>query len=478
MSNKRPQTKPDVYLDIATYKLNGCLNEANAKEVIKRIENHMSILRSMRIKGLLISFEGVAKIEKVAFILITDSLSNLYVRLRIMVGFCGYSSSIYPILRNLIKNSPLGLYKSPEIMSLAIGSSNIHRNSSILVHAEDLSERQFIASTLLSNNYFVIMALSKDDFKKKITDKNRYNKIIADSYFSNTHDDVIITFDEKTFTYKFQGTLDKTLKKKINIDNFLYRLTIGYNVLVFDFTNIYNIDLDATKYLMELENIAKPYSPLVCCIGFEKSKIDLNSLAVLEKSSFWLFDNFEHIYEDQEVIQMIENTKPQYSSGLTKKLLELSPHFLAASMQTLDIYEILDIKKTPAKQVSTVQLYRLNPKYITHIIFSGDFNGELIFFFSKGSVETILKNILIDYRGYQEEDYLDTMSEFVNSITGTLKSNIRKKDLCIQFTLPYSTTKLDDILHENLAQTFILNKFSSQSGSFNVALSAPIDIDA
>ena len=75
---------------------------------------------------------------------------------------------------------------------------------------------------------------SRDDFKKKLEDQSRYNHVVHNSYFSNIHDDVIINFDEKTFMYNFQGTLDGTLSKRINIDHFRYRISIGYHVVVFD----------------------------------------------------------------------------------------------------------------------------------------------------------------------------------------------------------------------------------------------------
>lgn len=478
MAKVKIERKPDIQLNIATYKLNGQLTQENAKEVINRIDGHLSILRGMHIDGLLLSLEGVTKVDKYSILEIIKSFSSFYVRLRVMVGFCDYPSSMYPILRKSIVSTPLGLYKSIDIMALAIGTSNINRNASILIYAESVEERQLIASTLISNEYFVIMALSLDDFKKKYEDKSRYNRLVYNSYFSNIHDDVIISFDEKTFIYSFQGTLDGTLNKRINIDNFKYRLSIGYTIVVFDFTSIYNLNIAATHFLIELENIAKEYNALVCCIGLVNRNIEVNALSVLEKSSLWLFDDLEQIYEDEEVIQLLSTKKQQFHSGISKKLLELSPHFVAASMQALDIYEIPNMKKEPSKQANAKNLYELKPFIMTHISFNGDFEGEFTFLFSKEIVRIFIKQLFVDVYNYKKEDYLDAMCEFVNALSGKLKSNLRKKNLCIQFGLPYSSTTLDDVLHEEIDHKFILTNFISGDSNYHVALSSPIDPEA
>lgn len=477
MAKAKIQRKPDIELNIATYRLNGQLNQANTQELLSRIDGHLSILRGMHIDGLLLSFEGITQIDKYALEEIIKSFSSFYVRLRTMVGFCDYTASLYPILRKLMKQTPLGLYKSVEIMALAVGTSNINRNASILIYAEDISERQLIASTLISNEYFVIMALSLDDFKKKIKDKSRYDRIVYNSYFSNIHDDVIIHYDEKAFIYCFQGTLDKTLNKRINIDNYKYRLSNGYTVVIFDFTNIYNLNIAAAHFLIELEKIAKEYFALICCIGLTERKVEVNSFSVLEKSSLWLYDDIEQIYDDKDVIEVLSNKKQHYYSGISKKLLELSPHFVAASMQALAIYEIPNVSKEPSKQSDIKTLYNLKPFIMTHIAFNGDYEGELTFLFSKEIVKIFIKQFFIEGESYKKEDYLDAMSEFVNALTGRLKSNLRKRNMCIQFSLPYSSAKLDDVMHIGLDQKFILTNFLSDKSNYHVSLCSPIDID-
>ena len=476
MNKKVHQRKPDIQSDIAIYKINGEFNENNAKELIVRVETHLPILRGMNLEGLLFSFEDINKIDQIALKLILDNFRLFYVQLKIMVGFCNYATSLYPILRKIINNTPLGLYKNVNIMALAIGSSNVHRNSSILIYAQDLAERQHIASSLISNEYFVIMALSKEDFNKKYKDKSRYNHTVTNSYFSNIHDDLIITFDERAFIYKFQGALNASIKNLINIEHFKYRLSSGYIVIVFDFTNIYNLNVAAATYLVSLEKIAKDYNALICCIGLMKNKMEQNAIPILEKSSLLLFDNIEQIYEDEEIIGILKTYIPHYNTKIPKKLLELSSSFSTTSVQVLDIYEISGFTKCSPKKANSKILYALNTQIYTHISFNGDYEGEFIFSFSKNNMNTIISHILVDDIKNSQEDCLDIMSEFVNSITGKLKSNLQKRNLCIQFSLPYATTNLDDIIYKDLDQEYILTEFKTDYSSFYVALCAPINI--
>lgn len=475
MSLVNRQTRPDIQLNIATYKLNGQLDCSGADELIKRVDNHLSILRGMRIEGVLLSFKGITKIDKESLFKVIKYFSMFHVKLRCVIGFCDYSSKIYPVLKQLVKSSPLGLYKNMDVMALAIGTSNASVHTSVLVYSDNVDERQAIASTLISNNYFVIMAVTAKDFEKKSSDKDRFDRFISDSYFSNIHEDVTISFEKNIFSYEFQGTLDNTISKRVNIDDFQYRLSLGYTVIVLDFTNIYHMNLRAAYFILELLKIAEPYNVLTCCVELNSEKIDNNALGILDKCPIWIFDTHAQVYEDPEVIAKISSILPSYSTGISKELLAFIPLFITASMQSLEIYEIPKSAKGSPKQVKVNALYAIKPTIISHITFSGDFEGELFFLYTKPSVNTLIKHILVDFDDYVIEDYLDAMTEFVNSVTGKLKSNIRKNYKCIQFGLPQSSTLIQDFISDDTEQSFILTKFQCNENDYYVALSSPVE---
>lgn len=474
MSITKNQLKPDIHLNIATYHIYGEMNSSSVDELLNRIENHLYILRGMHIQGLLFSFQNVTKIDKNALRDLIDGFGVFHVKMRSRIGFTDYSDKMYKALRMLIISTPLGLYRNVEIMSLAVGTSNISSDAGVLVYSDNVDERQLIASTLIGNDYFVVMAISNKDLLHKAKNRERYDRIVHNSYFSNIHEDVAISFTNNIFIYEFQGTLDGTLSSRIDIDDFRYRLSLGYTVIVFDFTSIYHMNLKAAYFLIELEQIASSYDALVCCIGLSEHKLDPNASSTLDKGKIWIFDDLSHVAEDEEVIQKTEARLPRYSTGISKKLLELTPFFLSSSIQTLNLYELKNPQKSAPKQVGMRELISIKPIVVTHISFSGDFEGEFFFLFRKESAKTLVDNILYGVDKYTIEDFLDAMSEFVNALTGKLKSNLRKKNKCIQFDLPYSATSLDEFLDRNSEQTFILSSFEHDEQRYYAALSSPI----
>ena len=150
------------------------------------------------------------------------------------------------------------------------------------------------------------------------------------------------------------------------------------------------------------------------------------------------------------------------------------PHLIAASVQSLDIYEIPNPGKSPSQQIKLSDLAKLKPMITTHISFHGDFEGELIFLFAQESTETLITHILGDFENSSGEDLLDAMTEFVNSVSGRLKSNLRKKHKCVNFNLPHSTAVLDDIISHQSEQNAVLTSFKCNEHPYYCALTSNI----
>lgn len=470
------QTKPDIKLNIATYTLNhSSFNLKSVTAVVARIEQHLHILRGMHIEGLLFSFKGVDAIDKDAMQHLVKAFNLFHAKLRAFAGFCDYSPKQFTVLQLFIKNTPLALFKDAATMALAIGTSNVHSYASILVHSDDVDDRQSIASTLISNHYFVIMAISKQDFQAKLAHKERFDRIVTNSYFGNMHEDVGIKFEHDIFIYEFKGALNADLSKRINLKDFEYRLSLGYKVFVFDLTRIYHMDLRAAYLLLEMDKMAKPKGAQICLVDINRDKIDSNALAVLQKSDLWIFDLLEDVYEDEEIVEMTQKRPNLVEPGISKELMGIVPHLIAASVQSLEIYEIPNPDKSPSKQVKLKELCKLKPMIATHISFHGDFEGELIFLFAQKSTETLIEHILGDFENSSGEDLLDAMTEFVNSVSGRLKSNLRKKHKCVNFTLPHSTAVLDDLVQGSEEYSSILTSFKCNGHPYYCALTSTID---
>jgi CheY-specific phosphatase CheX len=153
----------------------------------------------------------------------------------------------------------------------------------------------------------------------------------------------------------------------------------------------------------------------------------------------------------------------------------MAPHLIASGIQTLELYEFKSIDKSPSKQIKLKDIVPLKPTICTGISFDGDYDGDYIFIFNQGITELLLENILGGLDGVEGEDLLDAMSEFTNSVTGKLKTNLHKRDKCIHFNLPRSTAVLSDLVpHDAMEKPAILMTFSCMGEEFYIALTSPL----
>ena len=467
--------KPDVQRNIAVYAIDKDVTVTKVERLASRIEQHLHILRGLEIKGFLISLEGVQNLDKPSIEALVNALVLFHVRLRVVAGFCNYSAKIFNILIPFIKKTPLALFKTQEVMALAIGTSGVYSHATLLVHADDIDNRQAIASTLISNNYFVVMASSIDDVKAKLVDKDKYERVIINSYFGFMHENASVSFNQGIFVYEFRGDLNVDLSKRVSLQDFEYRLSIGHKIFIFDLTKIYHMDMRAAYLFMEMEELAVSAKAQIGLVNLDRNKIDNNALAVLQKSTFWIFDSIEEAFEDEEIIEMAQQRREVFSDGMSNDTIKMAPQLIAATMQTLDVYEFKDSTKSPSKQITLQDLGMLKPTICTGISFDGDYDGEFIFIFTQGVSEILIENILGSFDDAEGEDFLDAMSEFVNSVAGKLKSNIRRRERCIHFGLPHSTALLSDLITPAYAEkSAILMTFSCMGKEFYIALTSPI----
>ena len=375
-----------------------------------------------------------------------------------------------------VLKTPLALFRTHEIMALAIGTSGVYSHATILAYADDLEDRQSIASTLISNSYFVIVASSMDDVRTKMKDKSRYEAVVTHSYFGFMNENASIVFDRGAYVYEFRGDLNSDIANSLKVDDFKHRLSIGHKVFVFDLTRIYHMDMKASLLFIDLEKLASDANAQICLVDINRSKIDNNAYEILIKSAFWIFDTLDEVFEDEDIIEFTEKRKNMLIAGLSKDTIGIAPQLIAAGVQTLEIYEFKNVKKRPSKQIALRDLATFKPTICTAISFDGDVDGELIFIFKQGISELLIEQIL---GGFDDdahgEDFLDAMSEFVNSVSGKLKANLHKKERCIHFGLPRSTAVLTDLVPvDSSNKPAVMMTFSCDEQEFYVALTSPI----
>ena len=474
MSQTANSIKPDIQLNIATYEMPEKISPAAVDRLILRIEQHLQILRGMHVEGLLFSFKGIDKIDKLSLAKLIKHFNIFHSKLRAFAGFCDYSPALYKVLLPFVKGSPLGLFRTRDIMSLAVGTCALPTFSTLLVFSDDADDRQAIASTLISNDYFVVLAISRQDFQQKAQQKERFDRIVSHSYFGNMHEDVVVKFEDNIFYYEFKGALNVDISNHLKLNDFKYRLSLGYKIFIFDLARVFHMDLRAAYYILEMDQLAQPYGAKICLVDLNPDAIDTNAKAVMEKSRLWVYDELQDALDDNDLTKLLQVPMSPSEKGISKNLLALAPHVIAANMQSLEVYEIKNPSKSPSKQLTLQQLDLLKPMIVTQVSFHGDYEGELLFLFAQNSTEVLINHILGDLEGFEGEDFLDAMTEFVNSVTGTLKSNLRKNQKCIQFSLPQSTALLSDVAPTTSQQSVVLTNFKCEGYPYYVALTYKI----
>lgn len=467
-------TKPDIKYNVAVYNCTK-FTKKDVTQLTERVEQHLPILRGMHVKGIAFSLKGVEKVDKEALEIVLEKFKLYHVKLNAMAGLIDYPPKIFPVLELFVRDSPLGLFRTVDVMALALGTSNIGNYASILVHTDNIDNRQTIASTLISNNYFAVMATSKEDLKARLAQKDKFGAIITHSFFGNIFETFEVTFHNNIYTYELKGALKGNIKDRLNVEDFKYRLSLKYRVFVLDFAKVYYMDATVAHLIMELDALALEHDAHICVINLDTDKIERNALSVLQNSKLWVYENMDDVITDDDITPLIKRTKTTYPyDGIPKRMLSFIPKLIGSTMRTMDIYTINDASKTPSKQTVLSELINLKPTIVTHIEFKGDAEGDMIFLFAQGSTEVLLEHILGTTMEAEGEDFLDAMSEFVNSVTGTLKSALKKEYQCIQFSLPKSTPLLSDVCNESSKQIAVLTGFECKEQPFYIAITYPI----
>ena len=464
-----PQYKPDIKFNIANYNYPDISNHADILELINRITGHISILRTLHIKGIMISFKYVRKVDKASLEVLIQELANLHVRSGINIGLGDYSHTFFPILLELIKSTSISLYKTLTIMSLAVGTSS--KYSSVLMYIEDKEESKSIASFLINNHYFVIVAPSLEVMKHKLQyHRDLFDHVLIESHFGALPQEVTVNFNGGIFTYTFQGRLDQHLKTTIDTKIFKERLIMGFKVFIFDMANIINMDMHAAYILVEMLQLAQKYDTTICLVGLNKESIDNNAYSIMEKNPFWNFKgDISDIHNDPDIKEDIahQHTRLQ-SMGISKRIIELMPQFIKATKQILECLDIKDVH-IHTQQCHAEKRAHITPYIATHVNFSGDYSGEMNFIFPKESVDVILERKYEKPQELDKTDHIDALKEFSSTIMDKLNANLEKIHYTIFSDFPMATD-CKDINDECIEHTYILETFNCEGHPFYVTI--------
>lgn len=432
-------TKPKIVQDVAVYSIGPEIVPAAVNGFLNNLERHRPILRGLNVRAIVFSLSDIEKFDKDAFLLVVERFDILQKELKVLTGVVGYTEKQFGVLKMMLKDTAVALFKNVPIATLAAGTSRIRKSSAILVYSEDNDEKSMITSELISNGYFVIQANNFKDFKKKYEKKGSYSLIVAQSRFGGMRDDVMVLYNDGIYYYTVRGIIDETMYNRFDFEGHTKRLEKGFKTFVIDASKISTMDVKGAHFFLRLTEEATRYEAMIALVGIDYAKVYSNAMIVLEKCHLWAYDTLEEVGGDQEFMELAHKGLAQRGRSFkpTKETASKHPFFSSVLQDTVKTYGKWEIELVNPSVQPLTKLLEKEAVIENFISFDGDIDGSMVFFFPRDTSKLLAAAMTgLDSKDLLDEDLLDVMSEFVNSVTGKIKSAIVKKRVYMSFSLP------------------------------------------
>lgn len=441
-------TKPKIVQDVAVYHIGSSITADYVRVFLDNLERHRPILRGLGVRGVLFSLSSIETFDKDAFLNVVQRLDLLQKELKVPTGITGYTEKQFAILKMLLQDTAVALYKNSQIAALAIGTSRIRKSSPILVYTDDNDEKNMITSELISNGYFVILANNFNDFKKKFEKKNLYGLIVAQSRFGGMRDDVMVLYTDRVYYYTIRGIIDETIFARFDFEGHTERLKKGFKAFVIDVSKLNTMDIKGAHFFLRLADEAAKYGVMMALVGMDVDKLYSNARNVMERCHIWVYDDMDEVFIDEEFLAQRENSRSRNENNYkpSKEMVMRHPYFLSVIIETIKTYGKWQLEYEKAAIGTMGSMFQKDVSIENVISFDGDVDGSFTFFFPRETAKALARSMTgIDF----DDDLtqlLDVMGEFVNSATGKIKSSIVKKKVYLSFSLPSSKLMSDNRL--------------------------------
>lgn len=287
-----------------------------------------------------------------------------------------------------------------------------------------------------------VHSIEKDKIKalfvslKKITynDPRKLAELIKHLDKDSKTLDVVIglyNYDEKSYK------IAKVMAQKTNIELFnnldTIRLFInpksfkrGLSILIFD------------ENKENENNMAHELSSLGYAITKAKDETDLKKLLESKKYEFCVTQSFLGQKLD-------EKSKNKPTLKLSKNLIINLPVFMDTAVETLVTFTGLKAQKL-SHSITSFNSDLMSDIVCSIMKFKGDLSGSFVLVFPKETAIKALEEILGEKIKIDDIDTItDGVREFCNTITGSTKTHLSKKNVKVLFELPRSYTSLKQV---------------------------------
>ena len=427
--------RPIIRQDIAIYAPKVRLEMKQSKEICEVLISNSSTIRSLSIKAIYFSFEGISYFDEGAAIFIAKALLAIQNKVGIAVAFINYNKEQFAKLKSLFPNKSLPLFKTESMANLMFGFKMPPTNKKIIYLEENGMIQTLISQELATKGYEVECISTPQDFvnkKKALGDNALY---LYEICFDVTGNFIPITIKNGIVTYTLYKKVDKKISIYFNLSAHNSRLREGYKVFIFDATETKDFNLAVLDFIMSLALNNARFESCIAICGL-KTTIDKAKLELCAKGNILFFNSIEECKSNPKIKEMAKlyQVKEQSRKGLTKQLVTQLPVFINAAIETLSSLTGGEAKKTDYKVTAYKQTGQPNIMGAM-ITFEGDVAGVVAISFSKDIVQEA-SMMLLGEESQSDEELLDVISEFANIIAGRSKAVLSEQNISIGISLP------------------------------------------
>jgi CheY-specific phosphatase CheX/anti-anti-sigma regulatory factor len=438
--------KPAIENEIAVYRLDDDLSESVANNFVEIIQQHRSILRSLRVKAVLFSFKHIASVDSAALLRIVEWLDLLQRQLRVSTGFCEYSPKQYTALRHLTRKRAVFLYKNFKIAELGVGVSRIRKNALVLVYDEDRENKTDMVSDLISKGYAAISAMNRKDYEKRLSGKTRYEERVVNSAFGGMTKTVGVGYHQHLFVYTFRGAVDENSNGTFKRQAHLERIKWGYKLFVFDLSGVQILNARGAYYLYELAKESRNAGAAIALIGLSADRFEPAALRVLEKSSFYVCDSLEDVFGELRLESALRANHRVFDaqSELTRELIVQLPIFMAAAQEALPALTGLSFKRGATVRTTIEEAGLRGGGAGALMSLAGDVFGSIFIYMPDETMAKVSEALTAD-AAFSQAEGEDIAREIANTVLGKAKNFLAERGVCIGLSLPVRMNEYKDV---------------------------------
>jgi len=431
---------------VAIFMPQGFLDSVNTAKVIT-IQD-MQPLIANKFNMVLVSFKKIVYFNVNGIKMLVEILKKISKEADATVGFCDYTELQYKaFLKAYDIQLPFCLFETLDTALIYAGNLEAKENENILIYNDDSTQKSMQAIEFFDKGYNPVVAQTKDDYLKKLEDKEKFRHATWLTYLGLASNKIAAKTKKGSVIYYLKGYLDGEITEQFDIIYHQHCLKVGFKVFMFDATRVSSINIHATNFISKLATSGAEFGALFGMVGLEKEKVSKKFLQELEDAGILFFDTESEFFASEDVknsMTEISGAASKKEKGkLTKQMVAKLPTLIDAAIDTICMMTNGIVEKRSAA-IKPFNIEANDDIVASSIAFYGDLDGMITIAMTKSLAKRVCR-LLIGEESDDLEILSDSLGELSNIIAGKSKSLLQKEEIDIMITLPRNYTNLNEV---------------------------------